>query len=236
MINGYSVLDFMSDYYYKPWCRAPPYLFGLFLGVFYKEWINRKKECENNKDLKNTTFFAILKNHMLSTPVFKYSFYVIGLFIILFFSFFPRQIEQDPEAWSQSFMIFWLSFERLFFVIGLSFLFMNSLIISKDIIAKILSWGPFGVITNISFCGYLVHYFIIERSSLGSRQTIYYGFESVLYMYFTDILLTLFLAGCLSVFVEIPFINLEKFIKGDKRKPADLPKKEGTLIDEKQDN
>ena len=230
-ISGYSVYGFMNDYYYKPWCRAPPYLYGVFLGMLYKEHKNREKECEADKSLRNNTVFANFKRHMTNNLFIKYSFYVVGFFLVLFFSFFPKQIQDDPNAWSENFIIFWLSFQRLIFVIGLSLIFMNSLIVGKDIIAKILAWKPFGVITNISFCAYLVHYFIIERSFLGSRQTIIYGTESVLYMYFTDIFFTLVLAGVLSVFVEMPFINLEKFIKGDKKKQE--IKKEVTITDEK---
>jgi peptidoglycan/LPS O-acetylase OafA/YrhL len=236
VMTGYSVTGFMNDYYYKPWCRAPPYLYGLFLGILYKEFINRNKECEANKELKNNTFFATLKKIMLKNTIFRYSFYVVGLFLVLFFSFFPRQIELNSEAWSQGVIVFWLGFQRLFFVIGLSFVFLNSLIISKDLIAKILSWKPFGFVANLNFCGYLVHYFIIERSFLGSRQTLYYDAESVLYMYFTDIFFTLVIASALTVFVELPFINLEKFIKGDRRKPPVAavagPVKEGVLVDE----
>lgn len=231
-MTGYSVTAFMNDYYYKPWCRAPPYLFGVFLGILYKEFANRNKECETNKDLKNNTFFAKLKNLMITKPLVKYSFYVFGLFLVLFFSFFPRQIEEDANSWSQNFIVFWLSFQRLIFVIGLTFLFMNNLIVSKDIMARILSWAPFGVISNLSFCGYLVHYFIIERSFLGARQTLYYDTESVIYMYFTDLFFTLVIAAVLSVFVESSFINLEKFIKGDKKKPAATAKKEGVLIED----
>lgn len=232
-MTGYSVTSFMNDYYYKPWCRAPPYLFGVFLGILYKEFTNRNKECEENKDLRNNTFLNSLKKHMISNSIVRYSFYVIGLFLTLFLSFFPKTIQDDPNAWSQNFVLFWLGFQRLLFVIALTFLFMNTLLISKDIIAKILSWTPFGVISNISFCAYLVHYFIIERSFLGSRQSLYYDSESVLYMYFADIFFTLIIAGCLSVFVELSFINLEKFIKGDKKKPAPTnSKKEGVLIEE----
>lgn len=232
-MTGYSVTSFMNDYYYKPWCRAPPYLFGVFLGILYKEFANRNKECEENKDLRNNTFLNSLKKLMISNSIVRYSFYVIGLFLTLFLSFFPKTIQDDPNAWSQNFVLFWLAFQRLLFVIALTFLFMNTLLISKDIIAKILSWTPFGVISNISFCAYLVHYFIIERSFLGSRQSLYYDSESVLYMYFADIFFTLIIAGCLSVFVELSFINLEKFIKGDKKKPAPTnSKKEGILIEE----
>lgn len=232
-MTGYSVTSFMNDYYYKPWCRAPPYLFGVFLGILYKEFANRNKECEENKDLRNNTFLNSLKKLMISNSIVRYSFYVIGLFLTLFLSFFPKTIQDDPNDWSQNFVLFWLAFQRLLFVIALTFLFMNTLLISKDIIAKILSWTPFGVISNISFCAYLVHYFIIERSFLGSRQSLYYDSESVFYMYFADIFFTLIIAGCLSVFVELSFINLEKFIKGDKKKPAPTnSKKEGVLIEE----
>lgn len=194
--------------------------------------MNRNKECEGNKELKNYTLLARVKKAMLANWVVKYSFYISGFFICLFLTFFPRHFEKYPEEWSQGLIVFWLSFQRLIFVIGLTFILMHSLIISKDFIARFLAWTPFGVISNISFCAYLIHYFIIERSFMGSRQTIFYGLESVMYMLFADILLTLFFAALLSVFVEQSFINLEKFFKGEKKKPVEAAgKKEGFLSD-----
>lgn len=88
----------------------------------------------------------------------------------------------------------------------------------KDYIGSILSWKPLGVISKVSFCGYLIHYMIIQRSVFNARQSIYLNYENVHYFYFTDILLTLFAASILSLFVEIPFINLEKFLKDNRFK------------------
>lgn len=216
VIDSYSITDFMNNYYYKPWCRAPPYLFGLYLGILYKEYMNKQKECDEKKTV-NDTLLARIKRKMIEAPTYRYSCYVIGLFLVLFLTFFPRQIQIDEGAWSETFILIWLTFQRLLFVLGLNLILLPSLIVSKDIIAKILAWNVFGVITKISFGMYLVHYFIIERSMLGVRQATYYTSESILYFYFTDVFFTILVAAILSLCVEIPFINLEKFIKGDKK-------------------
>ena len=31
--------DYMANVYMKPWARAPPYIFGLFLGMLYFEYL-----------------------------------------------------------------------------------------------------------------------------------------------------------------------------------------------------
>lgn len=36
--------DFFSKYYTKPWYRAPPYLFGILFGMYYREFINSKDD------------------------------------------------------------------------------------------------------------------------------------------------------------------------------------------------
>lgn len=43
---------FQQNDYIKPWARAPPYLFGLFVGMLYMEYldeIKRKKSLETSK-------------------------------------------------------------------------------------------------------------------------------------------------------------------------------------------
>lgn len=39
LIPGFALLDphQMTWYYFKPYCRAPPYFLGLILGIMYRE-------------------------------------------------------------------------------------------------------------------------------------------------------------------------------------------------------
>jgi peptidoglycan/LPS O-acetylase OafA/YrhL len=228
VISGYGVYDFMNNYYYKPYCRAPPYLFGLFFGILYKEYANAQKELEEKKISRNTTFLAGLRRKFEESDIIRMAFYVFGLFIILFLSFFQRQVQIDENNLSDTFQLIFLSFQRLLYVFGLTLLLMNNFIYKKDIIGRILSWKPLGVITKLNFCAYLVHYFIIERSMLNVKQAVYYNAENIFYFFFSDFIFTVILASLLSLCVEIPFVNLEKFLKGGKRE-RNTTKKEQSM-------
>lgn len=241
VIDGYGVYDFMNEYYYKPYCRAPPYLLGLYLGVLYKEYANAKKEVEENKINQNKTFLASLRRKFEESVFIRMSFYVSGLFLILFLSFFQRQVQLDTNNLSDTVQLIFISFQRLLYVFGLSLFLMNNFIYKKDFVGKFLSWKPFGVITKLNFCAYLVHYFIIERSMLNVKQATYYNAENIFYFFFSDFIFTILLSGLLSLCVEIPFVNLERFLKGgkrehnrktngqqDKEKAKSLPKTEET--------
>lgn len=231
VIDGYGVYDFMNEYYYKPYCRAPPYLLGLFLGVLYKEYVNAQKELEENKINHNKTLFASLRRKFEKSDMIRMFFYASGLFIILFLSFFQRQVQLDQNNLSDTFQLIFISFQRLLYVFGLSLFLMNNFIYKKDIVGKFLSWKPFGVITKLNFCAYLVHYFIIERSMLNVKQATYYNAENIFYFFFTDFIFTIILSSLLSLCVEIPFVNLERFLKGGKREHN--KKTNGQQINEK---
>lgn len=39
----------MVNVYMKPWARAPPYLLGLLLGIFYCEYLTAKKGIKKSQ-------------------------------------------------------------------------------------------------------------------------------------------------------------------------------------------
>lgn len=39
-----TVQQYQLDVYYKPWARCPPYLYGLFLGILYYEYLQYQQK------------------------------------------------------------------------------------------------------------------------------------------------------------------------------------------------
>ena len=209
--------NFNDDYYFKVYCRASPYFFGFLFGIFYKEYYNTL----NNQELNKETFLFKVKKVLDKHIIIKLIPYVLGLFIIFFFTYYPRTYKNDPNSWSNGAVYFWLTFQRIIYVFGLNLIFLNDFLGSNDWIRKILSWKFFGIIARLSFCGYLVHLIIILRFSLSSRASQYIKAETLNYQFFSDLSLSLIFAFILSLFVEIPFINVENFIfrtDGNKKK------------------
>jgi len=223
-----SSSNYTNHYYYRPYTRAPPYLIGLFIGILYKEALMEEKQIEsekNNKGIGGTpkAFFNILKNHLLGKTYLKILFYAMGLFWINFLIFFPNQLTQDQGAWSQTFQWIFITFSRTFYVFGLFCVTICCLLNIPDIVGFIANWKIWGFLARISFCAYLVHFFVIQRSLYNYRQSNYFSNESLVYWTIADIIISLVVATVLSLLVEIPFMNLEKVVKDRfKKKPIKI--------------
>lgn len=201
----------MNHYYFRPYTRAPPYLMGLFVGILYKEATKEEKSkisLENQREPLNR-----LRNCLIKRTYMKILFYVIGLFWINFLIFFPNELIQDKNTWSQTFQWIFLTFSRTFYIFGLFCVTICCLLNIPDIVGFICNWKIWGFIARLSFCAYLVHYFIIQRSYFNYRQSNYFSNETLVFWTIADIIITLAAAFCLSVLVELPFMNLEKVVK-----------------------
>lgn len=215
--------DYLNHYYYRPYTRAPPYLIGLFIGILYKEAIMETKKIEAEHQSQNIEdnrkrILNILKFYLQKKTYPKLIFYAVGLFWINFLIFFPNQLTQDQTAWSQGFQWVYLVFCRSFYILGIFCVTICCLLNIPDIVGFIANWKIWGYIARISFCAYLVHFFIIQRSYFNYRQSNYFSNESLVYWTISDIIITLVVATILSLLVEIPFMNLEKVVKGRLKK------------------
>lgn len=205
------MVDFSNLYYFRPYTRAPPYLIGLFIGILYKEAIKEEKQKISSEDQHKV--FNVLRNLLIRRPILKYVFYAMGLFWINFLIFFPNEILQDNNAWSQTFQWIFITFSRSFYIFGLFCVTICCLLNIPDAVGFICNWKIWGFIARLSFCAYLVHFFVIQRSLFNYRQSNYFSNESLVYWTIADIIITLVVAFFLSILVEVPFMNLEKVLK-----------------------
>jgi hypothetical protein len=86
---------------------------------------------------------------------------LIGLSIILFIVFIPRTL-QVGHKWPQVVHSFYLTFTKLFFVIGVSMLVTPALLgIKNDLVYFLMDTKLFNFTAKISFWTYLIHYMVI---------------------------------------------------------------------------
>ena len=76
-------------------------------------------------------------------------------------------------------------------------------------INKFLSNPIFRYISRISFCMYLFHYMIIERNFFSLYRLPEYELSTYLGQMIVDTVITIFVASLVSLFVEIPFANID---------------------------
>lgn len=77
---------------------------------------------------------------------------------------------------------------------------------------RFLSWNGFRPFSRLSYCIYLIHFEYMHLYYALKTRKIYGKFFDLLTMFFGISVIVFILAFILSVFVEAPFINLEKLI------------------------
>ena len=125
--------NYFQEFYVKPWTRASPYLWGFFIGIYYREYFNEKLLNANSNTLieakpsspstlsyQGACFFSKIEPILKRKILFRLDLYTFGLFLINFFIFIPRQIQFDHNAWTPAMHYFFNSFSKLLFVVGLT--------------------------------------------------------------------------------------------------------------------
>jgi len=68
-------------------------------------------------------------------------------------------------------------------------------------------WNP---LSKMSFCMFLCHQWVIERSQYNIKSTRYYDNMYAFYLGIADIAITIPAAAILTLIIEIPIVKLEK--------------------------
>ena len=113
---------YFPNVYIKPWIRCPPYLYGLALGLLYMEYLAAQKEGKEEE-----SFFGKVKAMLQSKEYKRRVFQLVGLGVLIFIVVVPRTL-QEGHAWPQIIHSFYLTFGKLFFVIGVSMLLTPSIL------------------------------------------------------------------------------------------------------------
>jgi peptidoglycan/LPS O-acetylase OafA/YrhL len=108
---------------------------------------------------------------------------LLGLAIILFIIVIPRTL-QVGHKWPQIAHTFYLTFTKLFFVIGVSMLVTPALLgIKNDLVFFLMDTKFFNFIGKISFWTYLIHYMVIEHATYVQKLDYYFDVNDVFMLY-----------------------------------------------------
>lgn len=95
--------------------------------------------------------------------------------------------------------------EQLFFAFNVSIMY------PLGFINQFLSWKLFLPISRLSYAAYLIHYNMIKAYASHLRKPFYFTECVYATTYFGILVITFAIAFVLSVVVEMPFLNLDKF-------------------------
>ncbi|KAM3134927.1 hypothetical protein pb186bvf_012927 [Paramecium bursaria] len=224
-VPGVSMLinsqNFM-DYYFKSYCRAPPYYIGLLLGIMYREYKQTKKHPNGSYLHK---LHAASRNQKKRYFIWAFCYTIgFGIVLSLWLGWRPVQISDKFAAWPMWFQNIWHGICRSVFVIGLSIVVIPSIIGMRDIFILFMSQITFRFMAKISFCGYLLHYIFIivviglyYESPEFSEITLYQSFFGVT-------AITIIFGSLMTLFIEIPLSKLEKRLLQNKKNQVPQPK------------
>ena len=95
--------DYLIVYYEKPYCWIGAYLVGLLSALYLYSFKNETPE---------ESYFKRAADKLDKSKLIWWSFYVIGMFIMVFLVFSFYHINNYPEEYSLGFNVIYLTFSR----------------------------------------------------------------------------------------------------------------------------
>lgn len=83
---------------------------------------------------------------------------------------------------------------------------------SESFLYLLLTPKVFYFVSRVSFCTYLIHIMVIYKFTYGNSFDYYFGFVDIYVTYLGVLTISLFFAFLLTVFVEVPFSNLQRML------------------------
>ncbi|KAL4432266.1 hypothetical protein ABPG74_020234 [Tetrahymena malaccensis] len=212
-----------NDFYFKPWCRIPPYLLGLLFGVFYKEYQIEKQQDNSSK--KSSLLMKI--SHYMRETFVKWISYSLGLAIILYLIFGPRPLQMNGiDYWNQNVQHFIYGISRILYSFGIILVLLPSVCGSKDLIVKTMSSSIFQFASKLTFQGYLYHYAILTYSLWTFYDSMYLDIQNIFSLYVSQVPIILLISFIFYVLIELPLNNTANIIFSRNIKKKQIEKEE----------
>lgn len=184
--------DYVHNHYLETFCRIPTYLIGILLGWILHNTKNRKvsmNKCQAVTGWMIAALFALAVIYGMTPYLDETTAPVINPFVRVSYG------ALHHSAWAIA--IGWIIFACTHGYGG----FIN----------QFLSWKLFLPISRLSYAAYLIHYNIIKAYASHLRKPFYFTECVYATTYFGILVITFAIAFVLSVVVEMPFLNLDKF-------------------------
>ena len=156
--------------------------------------------------------------------------FLFAIFLMLLTICLPHNL-QLGNLWPQWAHGVYLSFEKLSFTFAIYLLVIPTLLEIPNIAFFLLDTKFFNCISKISFWVYLIHFMIVQEFCYGQKVDFYYTSETIIPLYISIAMISLFFGFLGTMLVEIPFAKLEKMMFSVFMKKKDRPAKITTNVD-----
>lgn len=140
-----------------------------------------------------------------------YGFQMVGIALMLFTVMIPHPL-QLGDTWPQAMHSLYLSCSKVTFTLGVYIMILPSLLSVPNMTFFLMDTKFFNFTSKISFWTYLIHYMIVETVSFSQKVDFYYTLGTILPLYFSIAVMSLFFGLVGTVLVEAPFAKLEKLL------------------------
>lgn len=148
-------------YYQKPYCRIGAYFIGLISALYLYSFKNESPD---------ESFFKRAADWLDQSKIIRWAFYFFGMGIMLFLVFSFYSINNYPEDYNLTFNVFYLTFSRQLFILGLNMFLMPILMGHGEIYWKLMAMDIFTPLARITFGAYMTHPIFIFFTSLNVER------------------------------------------------------------------
>uniref|UniRef100_A0A7I4XXS6 NRF domain-containing protein n=1 Tax=Haemonchus contortus TaxID=6289 RepID=A0A7I4XXS6_HAECO len=187
------VAEFFDKFYQKPWTRCPPYLIGIGVGYLLARLKGRKPKI---------SWVLVTVAWMVAT----------GVALLTVYG--PHEYIMGADNWSKFVRATYNNFSRIGWSLAVSWVIVANHLGWGGPIATFMDhplWQPLG---RLSYCAYIVHYFIIQYVfNLDDRPTHYVSiWQSYVYRAIPIVVLSYIMAFIWSCLFEVSTTKLEKML------------------------
>jgi len=205
-------------YYQKPYCRIGAYFIGLLSAIFLYSFKNETRE---------ESFFKRTADKLDKSSIIRWSFYLVGMFIMVFLIFSFYSINNYPDDYGLAFNVFYLTFSWQIFILGMNMFLMPILMGHGEIYRKFLAMDVFTPLAWITFGAYMTHPIFIMFNSLNVQRGTWGTVQENIVLFLAFLLSCYAASFVITIIVETPAMNLESWYlmgrrpENAKRKPRE---------------
>jgi peptidoglycan/LPS O-acetylase OafA/YrhL len=220
--------NYGSKLYFRPWARYGAYQVGILFGMLYYEYVQGKKDDDDYAEEKKRIGYSFF-NSIGSSKIFRYICYTLGLGLILTVVYIitPENRSMPNRHFGIGFNAVYNPLSRPAYVFGLGLILAGPLAGRGSFLQDFLGsrfWAPWAKLT---FYNYLVHLFVFTFFFGQMRTSFFLYHKSIIWYYLGVMFLTLVVSIPLSVFLEAPWMQLEKLVLFPSRQKKEEEETEG---------
>jgi peptidoglycan/LPS O-acetylase OafA/YrhL len=213
--NKYTFLDFVhpnannvnfiNDFYVKPWNRITPYIMGIFFCEFFLQTDFYLRE---NNQMTNYNFFRKINIFLYKSNKASWLVFLVSIILIaysVFINVLPNNLQLNI-FWHAWFFII----NRMVFVFGIACLVHLTFLGKFMFINKICSIKIFSILAKLTYGIYLVHKYVIMYLVVSNPTYLYLKMTDFVFLALGYFIFATVISFIMTVLIETPFVNALK--------------------------